>query len=562
MKISPSIYIHIGNELQKLKSSKREAYLQRLSAELGKSTKTIRRNVIRYGKFSSGRKPRKDAFQIDPETNEHLNQIIKIYTYQFDKNSRYPIRWAVDHYLRSFPQDKRPKLPSISWITDMIRRKGLNRASEKKQDPSIILKTNYPNEAHQLDFSLLYCILDEKIIPIFNRDANKNKPELLNHPKRLILMMLTDHFTGAFFPLICRKQKILDIAKFLYLAWMPKGDKYPFHGVPEYLLTDNDKALRSFAMLRLFDYLEIKVPNVRPYKARVKGSVEKTIDIFQRFFESKLRFINGPITLEEINKLAIQEAIYFQTHFNHSRHLNPRFQFWVNHIENHLRELPNEEIYKQMLYCEPISRLVNSAGRFKFKPKDGPILQYFCKGIYNEYVDLYLHPFRFEKDFAITLQYPSRIKSRKDIPPDQIQTITLTPENINHISKIPENSVHIGEYAAIPETTRQKNKKILEKVELNKTTLDPRNLHSPKTPSFLPLIGRQIQNVSNIGACEIKFNKIQTKARIVDHFRRPFLQSELKIIDDYFVLNETATDKEITQLIEKIKSINILRGDQ
>jgi hypothetical protein len=555
--ISPDIYRKVAEYAIHLDTPTRGKYLRAIAKKLNISLKTVYRGIERFGDFSSGRKVRKDAFKLTEETESHTRLIAKIYHEKISKDSKYSLKYAIADYLQMFDrkEEPRPELPHISTIHQYLNRLGLSRKQVKAASPHIRLRSLYPNHVWSLDFTVTYCLLEEnsnRVISFYSQDANKNKPELLNSPNRLVCMAFEDHASGAVIPKYFRRQQMIDIARFMFFAMSKKKDPaFPVHGIPEVVLMDNDKALRSYAMLALFRELGTDIPAIRPYKARAKGGIEKGIDLWQRFFEPKLRLIkndSGPVTLEMINESAFQYAIEWNANEIHSRHGKTRFDCWYEYIENHLREIPSQEIYEQMLTRKPVPAKVNGAGDFLFNGE-----KYYVAGIYDSYVDVIIQPFRYEKDKAVIIQYPSQTKSQVNIKRDKIQTITVIPGQSDHLG-FPSHAVTVGTYKALPETLTQKNLKIQDKLELDYDLLNPlKALHDNKK-IYMPVTGTPLQVTPAVTAGPVVYTKLDAKDLIHNTLRRPLSKHELEIINEKYLGNLTLTDKEVESLISQFQS--------
>lgn len=414
----------------------------------GRSTKTIYRYGRDYG-FTSKRKKRKDAFQVSPELEKHLTNILYIYHRKSRENgseSGMPFETAVEKYqnhMRSLAGSE-VELPSISWMQQIVRRWQASRKFAKEPTSNIQLRSLYPNHVHQLDFSICRYYMDpnKKIVYLKKSQDYKNKVGDYSKKRRLVRMVLIDHATGAFFVQYYFKQRTIEIAEFLYHAWRNKSDDYIFHGAPELLIIDNDKALHSHMMMRLFKYLDIEIPEVEPEAPRVKGSVEGFMRIWENWFEMNFLFEKSA-SLEEINKWAYQEAIRIQQKKVHRRHKMTRFEAWDKYIEDHLRELPPYEIYQQMLYSEAETRKIGKNGKLSYKGKEYTISD---KELHGWKVDVRIHPYLYNESKIITVQFPPEGVSKENIPFMNVKTLTVAPD-VDGAFGFSNTAVTWGDYA-------------------------------------------------------------------------------------------------------------------
>jgi hypothetical protein len=255
------------------------------------------------------------------------------------------------------------------------------------------------------------------------RDHYKNKPAN-RRKRRLVRMVMIDHCSGAFFVQYALSEQIIDHAEFMYNAWRFKDD-FLFHGVPMILIMDNASALRSFTLIRLLtEYLEIDIPNVKVYKARVKGSVERMMYDWEVFFESRFLYLDKKVgDINQINRWAYQLAIEFQQTKIHSRHKKTRFDAWNLWVEN-LRELPGFDTYQRLLYRNPETRDVRTNGVLRYNNVKYKVEDVELRG---QKVMVIEHPFLYEKNQAVTIIWPTPDYSEKNLLTPQKKKYTIEP---------------------------------------------------------------------------------------------------------------------------------------
>jgi hypothetical protein len=531
-----------------LKSAKtpgtRSEVINQYSKKLNKSEKTIYRYAKNFG-WKSGRKTRKDA-GVREGYKPHLDFIAAIYN---KESNNQPLELSIKNYIKNHPNPNSIELPkSVSQVAALLRKLGISKKDFAKPKPHIHMISLYSNHCHQLDASRCrwYMRPDGKVIPLSKKDYYKNKPFIGDKKKiPIVRLAIVDHLSNAFFVLYTFQQKIIDWADFLYQAWKPKGDEFIFHGVPEILILDNDTALRSYALLRFFEYLGIRIPNVMPYAPRVKGSVEKVMHIWEIWFESQLLF-QQPKDIDELNQWAFEYAIWFQNARIVTRHGMSRFSKWRQKIDGHLKLLPDYTTFQTLLHYDPVSRKVNNDGEFWFDNR-----KYKLKGIFDTKVDVTIHPYLYEKDFSVTVQYPARELNPNNFVTNNIQTFTIAPYQSNADGLAPHGAVW-GQYKGIKFTDNQLNQKKVEEASQNMDMeIKPfDNIKHEEKVKYIPIVGgRLIQASSQISFKEREFEKVAAKVHLVDLLKRPLKPEEIEFINTHE--KEIFTESELEKIAEQ-----------
>jgi hypothetical protein len=517
--------------------------------EFGYSVKTIYRWLAKHG-FDSGRKMRCDAGKMSETRLNDLRTTAKIYHLKKRinaKESKMPLERARE--LGEIITGRKFDLPGVSQMHQLLRRLQISRKHAQLPEATTEMVSEYANQVHSLDFSVANFYLDPKdnLIPMWRRDFYPGKPEKWFKKRQLRLMMLTDHLSGAFVVLYYTNQKLINIADFLFYAWsLKKNGKFIFHGIPDILLIDNDKALHSYALQRLFSSLGITVPHLEPYHPWAKGSVEKHIDIWQRWFESTFLLEEfKPKGIDKINEYATAYATFFQLTRKHTRHNKTRFEKWNECIGDHLRELPDETIYKRLIYSDPVVRTVKG-GKFEF---EGEV--YKVKGINNTKIDVYVHAFLYEENKAVTIQYPSKTLNLDNFLKTDIQTLTVLPDQKNQ-DGLSVVGTKFGSYEIKePSKTQQEFQKIEETQLPEKAKGHPFIIDERVLPSILPRKGKTVKVTSEIDYKEIEFNLHQAKKKIVSLLGRRLKEVDIDIINSFG--KETFNEEDIDQIVLAIQ---------
>jgi hypothetical protein len=519
--------------------------------------------------WRSGKRLRKDAGKLRStgerfEDSEEIKGTAAVYHHTKHinaKESRMPLERARQVFEILSGQSTN-HLPGDHQLRHILRRLELSRRHARLPVPTNERKSDYANQLHSLDFSVSNFALDPEkgLIPMWKRDYNKNKPEneALFKKQQLRLMVITDHLSGAFYVEYYTNQRVIEIADFLYRAWSIKdNNKFVFHGLPDILFIDNDKALHSYAMQRLFKYLDIKVPKLEKYSPWTKGSVESHINVWQRWFESVFLLDQfKPKDIDEVNEWAFAYSLYFQMTKKHSRHGQPRFQKWNNRIGDHLRECPEWSVYKTLLYSESEPRTVRE-GKFSFKVQGaefGP--EYRVKGLPDgAKIDVYIHPFEYEKNGAVTIQYPSKTTNLDNVLRTDIQTLTVLPSTKDQ-DGFGLNALPVTEPRKAPKNKTQKAFEKIEKVELPEQAKGghPFKIPIPKdTPAILPKVGKTIQVTSDLDIKDVEYTGHQVRKQLVKKLGRRLNREDITIFESLAKDKKSFTEKDIDDIYDLIQ---------
>lgn len=525
--------------------------------------------ILARNKCSSGRKTRSDRktfsgtmTSTDETLHQALGDIFKIKYPDFPRSLKaaMPTAAAVLSYLEAHPDRSKIEklLPGEAQINQYFRRMGLGTKQLKTPDPHITLQTLRSNHGHECDASRCKWYFTPKgnIVPIRPGEDYLNKNFWKDGKKIPVQrLLMVDHFSHAFFVRYYLGLEAVDWADFMFHAWSEKDANFPFHGIPDILLLDNDRALRSYAMLQLYEYLNIFVPNVEPYSARVKGSVEVMNRIWEVWFESRL-FRNPPTSIDDLNQKAFEFAIWFQNSRIHSRHGQPRFQNWRSNIEGHLKKCPEFDTFRQLLHTKPETRKVNGNGEFTFRGVD-----YRLENILSTEIDVFIHPFLYSDNQAVTLQYPSRKLNRNNFLTTNVQTLSVLPA-LKTPNGFLQTSAVLGSYKSHKDSLTQTSMKLLEAqepgIDIDKASSVETLTESVKAPAFIPVHGHQVQPVSQVPIVIQTLDSIELKSYLADQLHRALDDNEAEYINslgkDAFTAQETA------DILEKFKEkSNIIR---
>ena len=221
---------------------------------------------------------------------------------------------------------------SYSAIATAMRGMGVHPEQILAPAPVTPLKST-PNHCWQIDASLcvLYKLPDASgygIEEVPNTERYKNK--LGNFAKiehRLVQRYLvTDHASCAVFIYYAFGGESTESLCMLVIQAIQQRDRYPFYGIPEYIMLDRGSANRSALFKNLCNGLGIKL--IFAQGARAKGQVEKMHDVTELGLESGLKMATDIRTVEQLNALGQRWMHWFNGTKIHTRHGKTRYSAW------------------------------------------------------------------------------------------------------------------------------------------------------------------------------------------------------------------------------------------
>lgn len=247
-------------------------------------------------------------------------------------------------------------------LCELLKTRTLSTESTAKPSPHQRMRTEYPNQVHFADPSvaLMYFAPNGKQKFLRDDEVYKNKPFLEGRETlKCWRYVLTDHYSGS----ICVRyyaaagENSANMYDFLLYAWgRKKNPLYVFHGLPELLIWDCGSANISKPVTNALRALRVETKPHLPGNPRAKGQVEKANDIVERQFESLLR-LEPVSSIEELNDAAERWCAAFNANMlegrdtrllRHGRKTGSRTLLWNRIEKEQLRELPDEEICRQI----------------------------------------------------------------------------------------------------------------------------------------------------------------------------------------------------------------------
>lgn len=315
--------------------------------------------ALKENGWESNRKKRSDA-GTSSISNENLSTVAALLQNSVRKNGKKTM--SVEN-ARSVLLQNGFDIPIGSrQLGAILKSRTLSTESTAKPSPHQRMRTEYPNQVHFADPSvaLMYFAPNGKQKFLRDDEVYKNKPFLEGRENlKCWRYVLTDHYSGT----ICVRyyaasgENSANMYDFLLYAWGKKKDPlYVFHGLPELLIWDCGSANISKPVTNALKALRVETKPHLPGNPRAKGQVEKANDIVERQFESLLR-LEPVASMEELNDAAERWCAAFNANMlknrdtrilRHGRKIGGRTQLW-NSIETaQLRELPDEEICRQI----------------------------------------------------------------------------------------------------------------------------------------------------------------------------------------------------------------------
>lgn len=248
---------------------------------------------------------------------------------------------------------------STSHVGKLLRQRGLDLDSLTAPAPHVCMRTEHINAVVQVDAStcVLYHAPNGELRIIEEGGVHyKNKPHNLVPvlDKLLTRFVAVEHASGCiaarFYVGGETTENLLD-----FLMWLVTqrhgagGEPMPFHGVPYLLYSDQGGMFKSGPVRSFCSAMGIAQQWHAPGNSRATGSAEVAQNIFERGFESRLRFIDrARLDVPYLNAMAEQWMHHFNGTKKHSRHGMTRYAAWSTISTEHLRIAPSMEIMRSL----------------------------------------------------------------------------------------------------------------------------------------------------------------------------------------------------------------------
>lgn len=293
---------------------------------------------------------------------------------------------------------------SVSTMHRMLRQHQMDKERMKDPTPHTPMRSLHPNHVHAVDSSVCiqYYLKKGGLAVMDERDFYKNKPDAFAKIKqKLIRVVLTDHFSGAFYfhYYVAGGESGADLWDFLKRAWRPKADpRLPFRGVPQLLLADGGSPVRTTRALRtVIERLGVEIPEGRPYNPRRQGGAESAHNQIEEWFETKLR-IQPAHSVEDLNAWKEDFLVWHQATRLHTRHGLTRTALWLAGRDEHVRDLPDDDVLDVLCEAPQECTVANYRIRYQgaeFNLKHLPGLHHRAK------VMAHVNPYRWKAERVI-----------------------------------------------------------------------------------------------------------------------------------------------------------------
>lgn len=399
--------------LEEAGRGERGKIIDEMAEILGWSNDKVYRELKKKG-WESGRKKRCDSGTtvVDDETLTTIAGMLKV---GVRKNGKITAEVPT---VRSVLADNGVTINvSNNRLTELLRDKGLDIKTQKKPTTFVRMRSLYPNHVHQCDPSvcLMYYLPNGGQKIIRDDEAYKNKPFLKDKEHlKLWRYVLTDHYSSS----ICvkyyqtageSKEVVWD---FLLYCWSKKNDPhYQFHGVPELLVWDKGSANTAKAVAYALKGLRVEHYAHKAGNPRAKGQVERSNDLVEKAFESRLKY--EPVkNVEELNAFAekwcaaYNAGLLKEYNSNLGRAKKTRLELWNGIPFDKLRELP--ECSRELLTEEPVLRRVGGDLKITFvHPRLKESRPYFVGGLpgVRPGIDVEVQPMIMDETGVVRVSY-------------------------------------------------------------------------------------------------------------------------------------------------------------
>lgn len=362
---------------------------------------------------------------------------------------------------------------STRQLSELLKTRTLSTESTSKPSPHQRMRTEYPNQVHFADPSvaLMYFAPNGKQKFLRDDEVYKNKPFLEGRENlKCWRYVLTDHYSGT----ICVRyyaaagENSANMYDFLLYAWGKKKDPlYNFHGLPELLIWDCGSANISKPVTNALKALRVETEPHLPGNPRAKGQVENANNIVECQFESLLH-LEEVNSMEELNDAAERWCAAFNANqLEHrdtritraGRKIGSRTMIWNWIKEEQLRELPDEEICRQIFTTGIQPRTVGGDLAISFvHPKNKAATRYSLSALPDIMVGMTVNiqPVLVSDEALALVSYKDRS--------GEIVSFEVKPIEYDRVGFDIAAPVFGQEYKSQPDTLIEKNTKALAEI--------------------------------------------------------------------------------------------------
>lgn len=358
----------------------------------------------------------------------------------------------------------------VRQLSGLLKSRTLSTESTAKPSPHQRMRSEHPNQVHFADPSvaLMYFAPNGKQKFLRDDEVYKNKPFLEGRENlKCWRYVLTDHYSGT----ICVRyyaaagENSANMYDFLLYAWGKKKDPlYNFHGLPELLIWDCGSANISKPVTNALKALRVETKPHLPGNPRAKGQVENANNIVECQFESLLH-LEEVGSIEELNDAAERWCAAFNANMlehrdtrivRAGRKIGSRTQIWNRIEKRHLRELPDEEICRQIFTTGVQVRTVGGDLAISFvHPKRKAATRYSLSHLPDIMVGqtVNVQPVLVSDEALALVSYENARH--------EILSFEVKPIEYNEVGFDIAAPVFGQEYKSQPDTVREKNAKAL-----------------------------------------------------------------------------------------------------
>ncbi|WP_312679846.1 DDE-type integrase/transposase/recombinase [Stutzerimonas nitrititolerans] len=518
----------LAREIEQAPHGSKTALCRAAAADLGITLATVYRK-LKEVTVTTTRKRRTDAGTSALERHEaELISAVLIQSIRDNDKQLSTLERAVER-LRSngkiiagrLDTDSGEILPlSIDAISRALRAYGLHPDQVLRPAPAVELVSLHPNHVWQIDASIStqFYLADDGARAMNKAEFYDGKPENLKRieKQRLWRYVITDHTSGTIYVhYVLGAESAENLCHVLISAMVKRGEQDPLHGVPFIIMTDPGAAMTSAMFRNLCRALSIELIINKVGNARAKGQVEQAHNIVEREFESGLRLLDKPSTLEQINALAGRWMRHYNATAIHTRHRRTRYGLWMTIKAEQLRIAPAAEICRELAIAQPEKRKVTAKLRVPFRGAEYDIAS--VPGLMvGDTVLITRNPFR-DADTA-------QLVMTGDDGREHFHIIERIAKDDNGFAANGATRREIGAgYNALAESQAEKAKKVLDQIatgtdsveaaELAKKAkvtpfggaIDPfKEQAATALPTYLPKRGTELETRVTVATVEIK----------------------------------------------------------
>jgi hypothetical protein len=281
--------VQIASALDALPDRERGSFMRQQAAEAGCSVSTLYRRLETVG-WSSGRKTRND-YGMRRLTDYEVMVLAGIKREGKRANGKQLVGTNMAVFLAR--QAGLEVQVTRATVDRSLRAAGMAAKRLSAPAPAVEQRSLHPNHVMAVDPSL--CVLyhmDGRQYIANESEWNRNKLEnYIKVKTKVWRYVAADHFSNTLWVRYYQVdgERMDTLFDFLMWCWAKTAGRTP-HGLPSILMMDAGSANKAHAIANLCRALNVNLIINEPGNPRAKGCVEKAQDLWERVFESLLRF--------------------------------------------------------------------------------------------------------------------------------------------------------------------------------------------------------------------------------------------------------------------------------